>query len=79
MPRKKRTKLVLAAHRTAEARRIVAAQQELIARLTALRQPMFDAECALQTYVSSLKHLEDHERMVRTAVIKRETKKPPSS
>ena len=67
MPRKN-TKLVLAAHRAAEARRIVAAQQELIARLTALRQPTFDAECALQTYVSSLKHLEDQERMVRTAV-----------
>ena len=74
MPRRN-TRLIVAAHRVAEARRIVASQQELIARLKALGQSTFDAERALQTYLSALKHLEDHERRVRTAVKKRETKK----
>jgi hypothetical protein len=78
MPRKN-AKLIVAAHRAAEARKIVAGQSELIMRLKASGQPTLDAERALQTYVSALKHLEDHERKVRAAVRakKRETKKPP--
>ncbi len=64
MPRKK-PKLILAAHRVAEARQIVADVGELIVTLKASGRPTLDAERALQTYVSSLKHLEDHERRVR--------------
>jgi hypothetical protein len=77
MPRKK-AKLIVAAHRVAEARRIVANQHELIVTLKALGQPTVDAERALQTYLSALKHLEDHERRVRaeSKAKKRETKKP---
>jgi hypothetical protein len=78
MPRKN-TKLAMAKSHTAEAKRIVAQQRDLIARLKALGQPVLEAEVTLQTYLSALKHLEEHERKVRTAIIKHETKKPPSS
>jgi len=64
MPRKN-PKLILAASRTAEARRIIAAQHELIAKLTALGQPTLDAERSLQTYASSFKLLEDREHKIR--------------
>ena len=64
MPRKKPA-LISAAHRAGEARRIVANQQELIARLKASGHPTLDAKLALRTYVSALKHLENHERGVR--------------
>jgi hypothetical protein len=80
MPRK-RAKLVVTAHRTAEARRIVGDQHKLIERLKALGHPTLDAERALQTYVSALKHLEDHERRLgkEGEAKKRETKKPQSN
>jgi hypothetical protein len=64
MPRKK-TKFIVAAHWVAEARRIVADQRELIMTLMASRRPTLEAERALQTYLSALKHLEDNERRIR--------------
>ncbi len=64
MPRKK-PKLIVAAHRAAEARRIVADLRELIVTLKASGQPALNAERSLQSYASALKHLEDHERRVR--------------
>jgi hypothetical protein len=77
MPRKK-VKLVVAAHRVAEARRIVDEQNTLIAKLQAAGQPTVEAQRALQSYVSALKHLEEHERMLRqeNRAKRRETKKP---
>ncbi len=60
MPRKHAT-LVAAAERVAVARRLVANQQDLIARLKALKQPTVYAEMQLQTYRSALRHLETHE------------------
>jgi hypothetical protein len=80
MPRKK-AKLIVAQQRVAEARRIVADQHELIARLKASENPTVDAERSLQTYVRSLKHLEDHKRRIREEdkAKKRETKKPHSN
>jgi len=76
MPRKN-TKLSVAERRTAEARQIVAQQQELVARLKALGQPSFDAELTLQTYISALKLIEVHEDKVRAEVRarKHETKR----
>jgi hypothetical protein len=64
MPRHK-PKLIAAAHRAAEARRIVTNQRDLIAKLKVLGRPTFEPEGALQVYVSSLKLLEDHERRIR--------------
>jgi hypothetical protein len=53
--------------RTAEARRIVAAQRDLIERLKAAEDlAVADAEGALSTYESALRHLEEHERKIRT-------------
>jgi hypothetical protein len=63
MPRKK-TKSIVAAHWAAEARRIVADQNELIMTLEASGRSALAAERALQTYLSALKHLEDHERRI---------------
>ena len=76
MPRKK-PKLILAADRVAEARKIVADQRELSMTLKASGRPTLQAEQALSTYVSSLKHLEDHERRIREEdkAEPRETKK----
>jgi hypothetical protein len=70
-------KLVVAESRMAEATRIVAQQSELIAKLKAAGQPSFDAEQALLTYISALKHLEAHAAIVRAEVgtKKHETKK----
>ena len=64
MPRKQ-PKLILAAFRAAEARRIVANQRGLIAVLQAKGEPTRDAEGMLRVYRSSLKLLEDHERKIR--------------
>ncbi len=60
---------------------MVAEQHQLIAKLKALKRPTLDAERALKAYVSSLKHLEDHERKIRMEdkAKKRETKKPQSN
>ena len=64
MPRKQ-PKLILAAFRVAEARRIVANQRGLIAVLQAKGEPTFEAEGLLQVYLSSLKLLEDRECKIR--------------
>jgi len=79
MPRKK-VKLIVAAQRVAEARRIVDEQTTLIARLRAAGHPTFDAGRALGSYISALKHLENHERRMRheNRPKRRETKKPRS-
>ncbi len=64
MPRKN-PKLVVAATRVAEARRIVAGQRLLIETLKASGQPTHDAEVSLALYVSALKVLESHEFKLR--------------
>ena len=64
MPRKD-PKGIVAGHRVAEARRIIADQHALIEKLRASKQATLDAERSLQVYASSLKHLEDHERRIR--------------
>jgi hypothetical protein len=47
------------------ARRIVAKQSVLVRKLQANGQPTPEAEGTLQTYRSSLHHLESHERKMR--------------
>jgi hypothetical protein len=64
MPRKQAI-LVAATKRVAVARRLIVDQQDLIARLRALKQPTTDAEAMLQTYRSALRHLEDHEDKIK--------------
>ena len=64
MPRKQ-PKLILAAYRAAEARRIVAYQRGLIAMLQAKGELSLDAEGMLDVYLSSLNLLEDHEWKIR--------------
>jgi hypothetical protein len=64
MPRNQ-PKLILAAHRAAEARRIVENQRGLIAVLKAKGESTLQAEAALQMYLSSLKLLADHEWKIR--------------
>jgi hypothetical protein len=64
MPRKHAI-LVAAAKRVTVARRLIADQQDLIARLRALKKPTADAEAMLQTYRSALRHLEDHEDKIK--------------
>ena len=80
MPRKQ-PKLILAALRAAEARRIVANQRGLIAMLKAKGESTLQAEATLQMYLRSLKLLEDHEWKIRQEreAKKRETKKPHSN
>jgi hypothetical protein len=60
-----RPKLVVAALRSAQARRVVANQRDLIARLKAAGHPTSEAEQLLQTYLSMLKHLEAHQQKLR--------------
>ena len=76
MPRKS-PKLILAAGRAAEARRIVARQEQFIAGLKASGQPTREAEQTLQLYMSALKTLEGHEQKLREERLakRRETKK----
>ncbi len=64
MPRRD-PKLTVAAHRAAEARRIVAGQRLLIETLKASGRPTEEAEVALQLYLSALDVLELHERKLR--------------
>ena len=75
--RRKKQKLIVAAHRVAEARRIIANLDDRIVTLKALGRPTLEAERALETCLSSLKHLEDHERRVKeqNKTKKHETKK----
>jgi len=49
----------------AEARRIVANQDELIVTLKASAQSTLDTEKSLRSYISALKHLEGYERNMR--------------
>jgi len=79
MPRKE-VKLIVAAQRAAEARRIVENQRGLIATLKAKGESSLDAEAMLQVYLSSLKLLEDQEWKIRQErkAKKGETKKPRS-
>ena len=72
-----RPKLVVAALRSAQAKRIVANQRDLIARLKAAGHPTSDAEQMLQTYLSMLEHLEAHQQKLREQrrAKKTETKK----
>jgi hypothetical protein len=58
-------KLVVAAARAAEARRIVAGQRLLIETLKASGRPTKEAEVALRLYVSALEVLEQHDRKLR--------------
>ena len=55
-------KLIVAAMRSAEARRAVDNQRGLIAQLKALGESTSDAEHTLQTYMSMLEHLDAHEQ-----------------
>jgi hypothetical protein len=72
-----RPKLVVAALRSAQARRVVAKQRDLIARLKAAGHLTSDAEQMLQTYLSMLKHLEAHHQKLgdERRAKKTETKK----
>jgi len=76
MPRK-HPKLIVAAHRAAEARRAVENQRGRIAVLKAKGESTLEAEATLQMYLSSLKLLEDHESKIRQErkAKKSETKK----
>ncbi len=76
MPRKQ-PKLILAAYRAAEARRIVVNQRGLIAMLKSRGEPTIEAEGMLEVYLSSLKLLEDREYKIRQdrKIKKGETKK----
>jgi hypothetical protein len=64
MPRRS-PKLIVAAHRAAQGRRIVAEQRALIARLAASELPTDEAETALRTYIALLENLEDREERLR--------------
>jgi hypothetical protein len=64
MPRK-RPKLIILAQHIAGARRIVADQRALLAKLQATGQPTSEAEETLRTYISALHHLESHQRKMR--------------
>jgi len=79
MPRQN-PKLILAASRVAEARRILTEQNMRIARLEMAGEPTLDAKAALQCYQSALTHLETHERKLREErrAKTRETRKRPS-
>jgi hypothetical protein len=60
MPRKI-SKLRIVTLQLADARRIVAERQDLVAKLRAFGQPTIEAEATLRTYLSALTHLEAHE------------------
>ena len=64
MPKKK-PKLITLAQHIADARRIVAEQLALLAKLQATGKPTSEAEGTLRTYTSALHHLESHERKLR--------------
>jgi hypothetical protein len=80
MPRKHDT-LVVASQRIAEARRLVANQEALIANLRVARRATGNAEATLFTYLSALRHLEDQERKIKGRLKARigETKKKPKT
>jgi hypothetical protein len=57
---------------------IVADQEALIANLRAAKRPTANAEAALYTYLTALRHLEDHERKIKEGLKAKigETRKP---
>lgn len=57
--------LAVAIRHVAEARRIVARQEERVARLAAAGCSTLDAEQTLDVFASTLRILKDHERMLR--------------
>jgi hypothetical protein len=57
--------LVVASARVAWARQVVSDQRKLIAQLLGARQATAEAKKVLQTYESSLGHLEEHQRKLR--------------
>ena len=61
MPRRN-PKLISAAERAAEGRRIVARQEQLIAGLKAAGQPIEEAELYLKAYIDMIRPLEAIER-----------------
>ena len=69
-------KVMRAAIRAAEARRIVAAQRQFIEGLKMTGSPTLDAERGLMIYESSLRHLEAYEAKLRKERKNPETKKP---
>ena len=71
------TKLVEVRTRVAEARHIVDVQLGLVERFRATGEPTLEAEDALNTYASGLKHLEAYELKLRedAKAKKGETKK----
>ena len=69
-------KVMRAAVRAAEARRIVAAQCQFIEGLKMTGSPALDAERRLMIYESSLRHLEAYEQKLRKERKNPETKKP---
>jgi hypothetical protein len=73
MPRKD-PKYILAAHRAAEASRIVDKQRGLVARLRESGQPTADAEDLLATYLSAQRLLK--ERLVCLKEERRKKRKP---
>jgi hypothetical protein len=76
MPGRNYPKITLAAMRTAQARRIVAAQHQLIEGLKMTGSPALDAERTLMIYLSSLRHLEAHEDKLRKEQKNPETRRP---
>jgi hypothetical protein len=64
MPRR-HSLLIVASARLARARQIVAGQRDLIAKLQLTGRPTLEAEATLETYESSLRHLEEHESKLR--------------
>jgi hypothetical protein len=68
-------KVIRAAMRAAEARRIAAAQREFIEELRTAGSPTLDAERRLMIYESSLRHLEAYEEKLRKERKNPETKK----
>jgi hypothetical protein len=62
---KKRPKLIILAQHIAGARRTVADQRALLAKLQATGQPTSEAEGTLRTYISALQDLEAHARKMR--------------
>jgi hypothetical protein len=76
MPRRN-PKLILAAKRAAEGRRIVARQEQLIAGLKAAGRPIEEAELYLKAYIEALKPLEAIERKLNDErrAKRRETRK----
>ncbi len=65
MPEEENT-LTMAVRHVAEARRMVAEQQERIARLRAAGASTRDAEQSLDVFQSTLSLLEEHERMCQS-------------